>query len=116
MKISYLRIRNFKVIKDMTINEVENALILVGKNNAGKTVVLDAIRAITGDYVVTKPNFAQPDKPILIDIKFEFTEEDLLIFHEKGLVSRYKRYDLWEKEFKTKLPSFAEGSCLSSAL
>lgn len=109
MKISYLRIRNFKVIKDMTINEVENALILVGKNNAGKTVVLDAIRAITGDYVVTKPNFAQPDKPILIDIKFEFTEEDLLIFHEKGLVSRYKRYDLWEKEFKTKLPSFAEG-------
>lgn len=109
MKISYIRIRNFKVIKDMTINEVENALILVGKNNAGKTVVLDAIRAITGDYVVTKPNFLQPDKPILIDIKVEFTEEDLQIFHEKGLVSRYKRYDLWEKEFKTKLSSFQEG-------
>ena len=109
MKISYLRIRNFKVIKDMTINEVENALILVGKNNAGKTVVLDAIRAITGDYVVTKPNFLQPDKPILIDIKVEFTEEDLQIFCEKGLVSRYKRYDLWEKEFKTRLPSFLEG-------
>ena len=109
MKISYLRIRNFKVIKDMTINEVENALILVGKNNTGKTVVLDAIRAITGDYVVTKPNFLQPDKPILIDIKVEFTEEDLQIFCEKGLVSRYKRYDLWEKEFKTKLPSYQEG-------
>ena len=109
MKISYLRIRNFKVIKDMTINEVENALILVGKNNTGKTVVLDAIRAITGDYVVTRPNFLQPDKPILIDIKVEFTEEDLQIFCEKGIVSRYKRYDLWEKEFKTKLPSFLEG-------
>ncbi len=109
MKISYLRIRNFKVIKDMTINEVENALILVGKNNTGKTVVLDAIRAITGDYVVTKPNFLQPDKPILIDIKVEFTEEDLQIFCEKGLVSRYKRYDLWEKDFKTKLPSYQEG-------
>lgn len=109
MKISYLRIRNFKVIKDMTINEVENALILIGKNNTGKTVVLDAIRAITGDYVVSKPNFLQPDKPILIDIKVEFTEEDLQIFCEKGLVSRYKRYDLWEKEFKTKLPSFQEG-------
>lgn len=109
MKISYLRIRNFKVIKDMTINEVENALILVGKNNTGKTVVLDAIRAITGDYVVTKPNFLQLDKPILIDIKVEFTEEDLQIFCEKGLVSRYKRYDLWEKEFKTKLPSYQEG-------
>ncbi|WP_455716346.1 ATP-dependent nuclease [Anaerosporobacter sp.] len=109
MKISYLRIRNFKVIKDMTINEVENALILIGKNNSGKSVVLDAIRAITGDYVVTKPNFAQPDKPILIDIKVEFTEEDLEIFHKKGLVSRYKRYDLWENEFKTRLPSFQEG-------
>ena len=109
MKISYLRIRNFKVIKDMTINEVENALILVGKNNTGKTVVLDAIRAITGDYVVTKQNYLEPDRPILIDIKVEFTEEDLEIYHSKGIVSRYKRFDLWEKEFKAKLPSFNEG-------
>ncbi|WP_167957135.1 ATP-dependent nuclease [Anaerosporobacter faecicola] len=109
MKISYLRIRNFKVIKDMTINEVENALILVGKNNTGKTVVLDAIRAITGDFVVTKPNFLVPEKPILIDIKVEFSEEDLQNYQEKGIVSRYKRYDLWEKEFKTRLPSFQEG-------
>lgn len=93
----------------MTINEVENALILVGKNNTGKTVVLDAIRAITGDYIVTKSNFIQSDKPILIDLKVEITEEDLLIFHEKGVVSRYKRYDLWEKDFMMKLPSFQEG-------
>ena len=33
MKISYLRIRNFKSIRDLEINELENALILVGKNN-----------------------------------------------------------------------------------
>ena len=37
MKISYLRIRNFKSIRDLEINELENALILVGKNNTGKT-------------------------------------------------------------------------------
>lgn len=109
MKISYLRIRNFKVIKDMVINEVENAFILIGKNNTGKTVVLDAIRAITGDYKVTKQTFLQGDKPILIDCKVEFTEEDLQIFNEKGIVSRYRRYEVWEKEFKMRLPSFVDG-------
>ena len=45
MKISSLEIRNFKSIRDMKIEDIENALILVGKNNTGKTVVLDALKA-----------------------------------------------------------------------
>ena len=49
MKISYLRIRNFKSIRDLEINELENALILVGKNNTGKTNVIDAILTATGN-------------------------------------------------------------------
>ena len=41
MKISSLRIKNFKSIRDFEIKEVDYACILVGKNNTGKTVVLD---------------------------------------------------------------------------
>jgi predicted ATPase len=93
----------------MVINEIESALILVGKNNTGKTVVLDAIRAVAGDYQIAGHHFLQLGKPILIDIKIEFTEEDIQLYHERGIVSKYKRYDLWEADFKSKLPSYAEG-------
>lgn len=41
MQLVRLRIRNYKVIRDMEICDIENALILVGKNNTGKTSVLE---------------------------------------------------------------------------
>ena len=53
MRIEYLLIRNFKSIRELEINDIEDVLILVGRNNAGKSVVLDAIRAVTGDYEVS---------------------------------------------------------------
>ena len=37
MKISYLHIKNFKSIRDLEIKDMDKALILVGKNNTGKT-------------------------------------------------------------------------------
>ena len=109
MKISYLHIRNFKSIRDLEIKDVENALILVGKNNTGKTVVIDAIRLVCGDYIIKKENYADDEKSIVIEMALDFDEEDLLLFHSKGIVSKYKKYDLWVKDFCTKLPSFQEG-------
>lgn len=109
MKISNLHIENFKSIRNMDIKEVENALILVGKNNTGKTVVIDAIRAAAGEYTVRKEDFWQEEKNIIIRMQVEFTDEDLLLFHSKGIVSKYKKYDLWIKDFCMKLPSFQDG-------
>lgn len=109
MKISYLHIKNFKSIRDLEIKDVENALILVGKNNTGKTVVIDAIRLVCGDYEVKKYNYGEEDKSIVIEMSVDFTEEDLFIFHSKGIVSDYKKYDLWIKDFCLKLPTFLEG-------
>ena len=46
---------------------------------------------------ITDANFAEllaTGQPMVVD----FWEEDLELFHRKGLVSKYKRYDLWEKE------------------
>ena len=43
MKICGLEINNFKSIRHLKIENIDNAFILVGKNSTGKTAVLDAI-------------------------------------------------------------------------
>ena len=48
MQLTYLHIRNFKSIRDLEIRGIDRALILVGKNNTGKTSVLDAVCAVCG--------------------------------------------------------------------
>ena len=108
MKITYLHIKNFKSIRDLEIKDIENAMILVGKNNTGKTVVIDAIRIVAGEYSIKDTDFLDITHNIEIDICVEFTSEDLEGFHNKGVVSKYKKYDLWYKDFCTKLPSFHE--------
>ncbi len=110
MKICTIRIENFKSIRSLEIPDVDNVLILVGKNNTGKTVVIDAIRMVAGNYKVREHDFLDKKKPIIIAMKVELTSQDLELFHKKGIVSKYKRYELWEKEFYSKLPSFQEGN------
>lgn len=109
MQIKSLHIKNFKSIRELTIDNIENALILVGKNNTGKTVVLDAVRAVTGDYTVKGNDFNEKKQNIEIAMVLDISREDLRQFHARGIVSSYKRYELWERDFGSKLPSFSEG-------
>lgn len=109
MQIKSLHIKNFKSIRELTICDIENALILVGKNNTGKTVVIDAIRAVTGNYTVRENDFNEKKQNIEIAMVLTITEEDLYQFHAHGIVSSYKRYELWERDFCEKLPSFLNG-------
>ena len=105
MQIIDLWIRNFKSIRDMHIGGIENALILVGKNSTGKTAVLDAIRAASGDYVVREEDF--PNIEIRVSLKIE--EEDLKRLHRRGSVSPYRRYEAWYRDFCEKIPSYQDG-------
>ena len=57
LKITRLHIKNFKSVRELTIEDIEDVLILVGRNNAGKSVMLDAIRAVSGDYAVSDRDF-----------------------------------------------------------
>lgn len=109
MQIKALHIKNFKSIRELEINEIENSLILVGKNNTGKTVVLDAIRAVAGNYTVGENDFNEKKQNIEIAMILDMTQEDLHQFHARGIVSAYKRYELWERDFCDKLPSFING-------
>lgn len=106
MKISHLKIENYKSIRNLEIDELENALILVGKNNTGKTNVIDAILTATGYHTPDPREFLDPQRSIDITISIEFTEEDLLYYHSRGIVSKHKDYDKWLEEFSTVLPSF----------
>ena len=108
MKIQSLVIKNFKSIRKLQIQDVENALILVGKNNTGKTIVLDAIRTVAGNYTVKDTDF-NSDHNIEISMSIGITEEDLQMFYSYGIVSNYKKYELWQEEFSAKLPSYQDG-------
>ena len=108
MQITYLRVKNFKSIQELEIHDIETALILVGKNNTGKTVVLDAIRAVTGDFVVSEKHFNEKKQNIEIAMALHVSEDDLKLFHAQGIVSQYKKYELWKREFCEKLPSYVD--------
>lgn len=109
MQIKSLHIKNFKSIKELFIHHIESSLILVGKNNTGKTVVLDAILAACGYYTVKQTDFNENKQKIEIAMTLMITEEDMQQFHAQGIVSGYKRYELWKQDFCGKLPSFCQG-------
>ena len=109
MKIIKLNIKNFKSIQEISLENLENVLILVGKNSTGKTAVLDAIRAVGGDYRMEPEDFREGHPPVSIRVELEITREDMISLQKQGLVSRYRRFAAWEKEFQKKLPSYQNG-------
>lgn len=114
MQITDLWIRNFKSIRSMHIENIEKALILVGQNNTGKTVVLDALRAVIGDYEIGEDDFLEDYPNIEIRVSLKIQEEDLRRFHKNGIVSTYRRYESWFRDFSKKLPSYKKGTlCFS---
>ena len=102
MEIKYLSIKNFKSIRHMEISDIQNALILVGKNNTGKSSILHALRAVEGSYEISEDDFNETMQNIEIRFTLSLTEEDLHIFHKNGIVSQYKKYDLWKNDFEMK--------------
>lgn len=108
MKIKELCIQNFKSIRRMHIRDIENALILVGQNNTGKTTVLNAIRAVGGDYRICPEDFEEDGANIEITVSLEFTGKDLDLLRQKGIVSKYRRKEAWMQDFCKKLPSFSD--------
>ena len=109
MRIVNLRIRHFKSIQDMWIQNIENALILVGQNNTGKTTVLDAIRAVGGVYRIKPEDFDEDGSNIEIEVAIAYREEDFKQLQANGIISRYRRLDAWKADFAKKLPSYQNG-------
>lgn len=116
MKITSLLIKNFKTIKELNIDEIENALIIVGKNSTGKTTILHAMLAVAGMYEIRQGDFNMPDRNIEIAINLEISNEDIIKFHENGVLSKYKAFDMWYKDFCDRLPTFVRGKSTEESI
>ncbi len=110
MKIQSLRIKNYKFIRDVEIKQLENACILVGKNSVGKTAILDAVLTACGQKEVKSQYFNETNCNIEITVKLSISKDDLVFLHRQGKVSRYKRYELFYKDFCNKFPSYHQGT------
>ena len=81
MRLKELRIQNYKSISDLRMTDIENALILVGKNNTGKTAILDAIRVVTGNCAIEMDDFQEDYANIEISLCLILNDNDLQILH-----------------------------------
>jgi len=110
MKIASMYVDNFASTDHLEIKEIDDAFILVGKNNTGKSSIIDAIRAVAGDYEIQEKNFRTKDKPIIFGITLEIDrDEDFDMLFENGAVSKNRDFIEWHKEFEEKFPSYKEG-------
>ena len=109
MRIIDMRISHFKSIKEMHIKDIENALILVGQNNTGKTTILDAVRAVGGVYQMKPEDYDRDGANIEIAMSIAFFDKDFIQMQQNGIISKYRRMEAWKKEFCKKLPSYYDG-------
>lgn len=77
MKIQKLHIENFRSIKNQTIENIRDALILIGKNNAGKSAIINAIRTFWGDIGLERGDFYKNSKNLAIDVTFSISDDYL---------------------------------------
>lgn len=78
---------------------------MVGHNGVGKTSILEALCAVFGCYEIIPEDFNSCKANIEVDLELEFSNEDYLFLQQEKKVSFFKRYDMWFKEFKERLPS-----------
>ena len=109
MKITYLKICNYKSIEQLEITDIENALILVGKNNTGKTAVIDAILLAMGMRNCAEHEFLDAGKPISISVHIEYSESDIMLLHSRSVLCKVKDYERWLADFQSKIPSYQDG-------
>lgn len=74
MKLKEIHIKRFRGIKDQIITDIDNALVLIGKNNAGKSAYLTAIRTFFGDYTPQDKDIYKDCDDFEIDIVLECDE------------------------------------------
>ncbi|WP_416198793.1 MAG: AAA-15 domain-containing protein [Sporanaerobacter sp.] len=90
MKIKSMCIENFRSIKRQKINNISNALVLVGKNNGGKSSIINAIRTFFGEYQVIQDDFHKNAPEMEIIITFQVDESYLknFVFDSKIGISK----------------------------
>ena len=108
MKITSIKITNFKSIDFLSIEDVSDVLIFVGRNNSGKSSILEAIRICLSGRAVLPAQFNHNGN-VTVDMTLDFSDSDLMRLKSLGIVSKFKKYDKWYEDFLSKLPGFSNG-------
>ena len=66
MRYKTLIIENFKSIDRIVVEDIEMVLILVGKNNAGKSAIIDAVKILSKQYNIREYDFNVRNHKIII--------------------------------------------------
>ena len=125
MKITKLKIENFKAIKSIELDNLSNTVLIAGPNGCGKSCIFDSIRLLKSfiggyqdnewhlwfnEFQIKPQNIQQEitklfqtgDKELKIEAQFEFnsTEKDFLKNEGKFILE----YKLW----KRRVPNFVK--------
>ena len=69
MKISYVSIKNFRGLKDVTLNPSQMNCV-IGENNSGKSTVLLAINLFLKGTKISESDYYDSSQEVYIDISF----------------------------------------------
>lgn len=82
VRISEIRIQNFRNIRDTGFIELENVTTLIGKNESGKTSTLEAINSFSENYRYTDRDLSNSTSEVgddeqipIITLRFELTDQ-----------------------------------------
>jgi len=83
MYLRTLTLNNFRCYESMTIDQIDRLAVFVGENDAGKTVILDAIERLLGTSPMVASDFRQngseePSPDCSIRGLFQLTENDTI--------------------------------------
>jgi len=82
MKITNLKIKNYKSLKDINV-KLSNFTCIIGENNAGKSTFIQTLLLFLKGNKLKEENFYDSSKDILITVIFEgITADDLEILEE----------------------------------
>lgn len=100
MYISKIAITNFRGIKDRRVVELEKFSSIVGKNDAGKTIVLFAIASFldSRSFPITNSDFNDIESPIIFE--FDFKDENIAELLMSKLKSKVIKTDGLEEYVK----------------
>ena len=113
MRIRSLNIQNFRAIRELSLDDLSDAIVIAGPNGCGKSCIFDALRLLKSSYgryhsgeyqnwfnefqidvqrlgIDSERIFHDPSSPISITVEFSVSEEERLYLRNHA-VEHYKR-------------------------
>ena len=112
MRLTQLRLSNYRCYDDVAINDIPDLLFLVGDNDVGKTVIIDAVETLLEGKILLATDFRAcdgvPTTEVSITARFSLRAGD-------DLPSEFRTGD-GDDEFEVRVVAQSDGSKVYSVL